>query len=56
VPSVGVPFRPGHDPRRHQLTRAERSRGGQTTFRRAMYDEPWLLRWLQKKIDRTRRQ
>jgi hypothetical protein len=46
-------FRKGHDPRRHVLTFEERSRGGQTTWRKAMDGEPHLLRWLQRKIDET---
>jgi hypothetical protein len=46
---------PGPDRDRHQLTRAERRRGGQRTFEKAMLDEPWLLRWLQRRIDATRR-
>jgi hypothetical protein len=48
-------FRKGYDPRRHQFTSAEQSRGGRTTWRRAMYEAPWLLRWLQKRIDATQR-
>ena len=48
-------FQKGPDPRRHQFTPEERSRGGKTTWRKAMYEEPWLLRWLQKRIDATRR-
>ncbi len=48
-------FRKGHDPRRHRLTDEERSRGGQTTWRLLMEEKPWWLRWLQRKIDRTRR-
>jgi hypothetical protein len=47
-------FLPGADPARHVFTPEERRRGGQSTWRRAMYDEPWLLRWLQKKIDASR--
>jgi hypothetical protein len=48
-------FAKGYDPRQHRLTPAEPSRGGRTTWRRAMYEEPWLLRWLQIRIDATRR-
>ena len=47
--------RPGPAPRRHQFTAEERRRGGQAAFRRAMIDAPWLLDWLQRKIDRTAR-
>jgi hypothetical protein len=47
-------FLSGPDRDRHQFTADERSRGGRTTFRRAMDDEPWLLRWLQRKIDASR--
>jgi hypothetical protein len=46
-------FRRGHDPRRHQLTFEERSRGGQATWYLAMHDRPELLRWLQRRIDNT---
>ena len=46
-------FRRGHDPRRHVLTFEERSRGGQAAWRKAMEDRPELLRWLQRRIDRT---
>jgi hypothetical protein len=48
-------FKPGFDARRHAFTNAERRRGGQSTWRLAMYDKPHLLRWLQKRIDATRR-
>jgi hypothetical protein len=47
-------FLSGPDWDRHQFTADERSRGGRTTFHRAMDDAPWLLRWLQRKIDATR--
>jgi hypothetical protein len=46
-------FRRGHDPRRHCLTNEERSRGGKTTFQKFMLETPWMLRWLQKRIDAT---
>jgi hypothetical protein len=46
-------FRRGHDPRRHVLTFEERSRGGQAAWRKLMADRPELLRWLQRRIDRT---
>jgi hypothetical protein len=46
-------FRKGHDPRRHQVTPAERSRGGRAAWRKGMYEAPWLLRWLQLRIDAT---
>jgi hypothetical protein len=38
-------FRRGHDPRRHPLTHAERSRGGQTTARRYLCAGRWHLDW-----------
>jgi hypothetical protein len=46
-------FRRGHDPRRHVFTDEERRRGGQTTFLKLMNDEPWLLAWFQRRIDKT---
>jgi hypothetical protein len=48
-------FLRGPDRSRHDFTDEERSAGGRATWRRAMYDEPWLLRWLQRRIDRTAR-
>jgi hypothetical protein len=48
-------FRKGYDPRRHRFTPVERSRGGRATWRKAMYDAPWLLGWLQKRIDASQR-
>ncbi len=47
-------FLPGPDPDRHALTREERSRGGRTTFHKLMMEAPWMLKWLQRRIDRTR--
>jgi hypothetical protein len=49
----GKPFRKGHDPRRRQFTTAERRRGFERTFNRAMYEAPWLLLWLRKKLRAT---
>ena len=46
-------FRPGHDPRRHILTFEERSRGGKKTWLKLIHEAPQMLRWLQRKIDRT---
>jgi hypothetical protein len=46
-------FRRGPDRRRHVFTAEERSRGGQTTWRKAMEEQPWLLAWLQRRIDHT---
>jgi hypothetical protein len=48
-------FKRGKDPRRHRLTQAERPRGGQTTWRKFMDESPWMLSWLQRRIDATRR-
>jgi hypothetical protein len=48
-------FLPGPDRQRHVLTTAERRKGGQTAWLRFMEDRPELLRWLQRKIDRTAR-
>jgi len=48
-------FRKGHDSRRHIFSAEERSRGGRVAWLRAMRDEPWLLAWLQRRIDRTAR-
>jgi hypothetical protein len=45
----GKPFRKGRNSRRHQLTAAERRRGFERTFNRAMYEAPWLLLGLRKK-------
>jgi hypothetical protein len=45
----------GPDPDWHRFTRPEQRRGGQRTWQKAMYDEPWLLRWLQRRIDATRK-
>ncbi len=47
-------FLPGPDADRHRLTRAERSRGGKTTFNKLMMETPWMLKWFQRRIDRTR--
>jgi hypothetical protein len=49
-------FAKGFDPRRHLLTPAERSRGGRVTWRKPIYEARRLLRWLQIRIDATRRQ
>jgi hypothetical protein len=46
-------FRKGYDPRRHVLTFEERSRGGQHAWRKMMDESPQLLKWLQRRIDRT---
>jgi len=46
-------FAPGPDPRRHALTEEERSRGGRTAWQRMAADRPWLLAWLQRRIDAT---
>ena len=48
-------FRKGHDPRRHVLTCEERSRGGQAAWLRLMNEAPQMLRWLQRRIDKTAR-
>jgi hypothetical protein len=48
-------FRPGPDPRRHRFTQAERRRGGRAAWRKLMEEAPWLLAWLQRRIDRTAR-
>jgi hypothetical protein len=48
-------FKKGPDPRRHIFTDEERSRGGQTTWRKLMEEAPWMLKWLQRRIDKTRR-
>ena len=46
-------FKKGHDPRRHVFTFEERSRGGQTAWLKLMHEAPHMLRWLQRRIDRT---
>jgi hypothetical protein len=46
-------FRRGHDPRRHVLTFEDRSEGGQAAWLKFMEERPELLRWLQRRIDRT---
>jgi hypothetical protein len=46
-------FQPGFDPRRHIFTAEERRRGGQTAWRRLMQDAPWMLAWLQRRINQT---
>ena len=46
-------FKRGYDPRRHVFTAEERQRAGQTTWQRLMSDRPELLRWFQRKIDKT---
>jgi hypothetical protein len=48
-------FKKGPDPRRHLFTPEERGRGGQTTWRKLMDEAPWMLKWLQRRIDQTRR-
>jgi hypothetical protein len=48
-------FLPGPDGARHDFTDEERAAGGRATWRLAMYDRPELLRWLQRRIDRTAR-
>jgi hypothetical protein len=47
-------FRRGPDSRRHQFTQAERRKGWERAFERALYDEPWLLLWLKRKVDATK--
>jgi hypothetical protein len=39
-------FRPGEDSRRHQLTRAEQSRGGKKGFQAVLAAHPTLGLWL----------
>ncbi len=53
-PNPGA-FKKGHDPRRHVLTFEDRRKGGQVAWQRMMADAPWLLAWLQRKIDGTAR-
>jgi hypothetical protein len=48
-------FKKGRDPRRHALTFEDRRRGGQAAWLKLMNEAPHLLRWLQKRIDRTAR-
>jgi hypothetical protein len=48
-------FLPGPDRQRHVFTTDQRRKGGQTAWLRFMEDRPELLRWLQRKIDRTAR-
>jgi hypothetical protein len=48
-------FKKGRDPRRHVLTFEDRRRGGQAAWLKLMNEAPHLLRWLQRRIDRTAR-
>ena len=43
-------FQKGHDPRRHELTYDERSRGGQASFAKLMLERPEVLLGLRKKL------
>lgn len=51
----GKPFKRGHDPRRHKLTRQDRSRGGQRTFQKLIagvppFDDPAVFNYVSYRI------
>jgi hypothetical protein len=49
-------FQKGHDPRRHDLTTQERSRGGRASFAKLMEERPEVLLGLRKKLRQQRRE